>query len=192
MPVVCSSALSSHQYKPISTSAFLNARIKRKRGENKNPFLHKVKKKKNQPRQQQQNQEKTKKKKACGSRPRSSDIPSAQPLLLPASPEHTKPPVWHAGLLLSVCCPNLLHNTARLKAQQHRLGRANTHAAQEAKLCLKELIRSTVLFCCVVMFKHKHAYLCAYRTGRTKRGCKNPFFMADCVAGAIILGRKNG
>jgi len=46
MPVVCSSALSSHQYKPISTSAFLNARIKRKRGENKNPFLHKVKKKK--------------------------------------------------------------------------------------------------------------------------------------------------
>lgn len=189
MPVVCSSALSSHQYKPISTSAFLNARIKRKRGENKNPFLHKVKKKKISQDSNNKTRKRPKRKKHVGL---AQDLQTSLLLSLPASPEHTKPPVWHAGLLLSVCCPNLLHNTARLKAQQHRLGRANTHAAQEAKLCLKELIRSTVLFCCVVMFKHKHAYLCAYRTGRTKRGCKNPFFMADCVAGAIILGRKNG
>lgn len=44
IPVVCFSALSSHQYKPISISGFLNAWIERKRGENKNPFIHMGKK----------------------------------------------------------------------------------------------------------------------------------------------------
>lgn len=148
MPVVCSSALSSHQYKPISTSAFLNARIKRKRGENKNPFLHKVKKK-NQPRQQQQNQEKTKKKKACGSRPRSSDIPSAQPSSFTRAHKA-------AGLTCRAAAFCLLsklaaqHSKAEGSAASPRAGKHPCSPGSQALSQGANQINSSFLLCCHV------------------------------------------
>lgn len=157
MLVVSSSALSSHQYKPIPTSAFLNAWIKRKKKVKiKIQFCTKEKKKVSQ---DNNNKTKTrsKRKKHVGLAQdlQTSLLLSLYYFQLHPSTQSSQSDTQGCCFLPAVqtCCTT----QQGWSLQQHCSGQANTFAAQEAKLCLKKLISSTAIFHCVVMFRHKHA-----------------------------------
>lgn len=175
IPVVCCSALSSHQYKPISISGFLSAWIKRKRGENNIHFhMEKIR----------QNNNKTKKHFKRGKK-KSTWVflkifrsPSCSAFMTSSSPFTQTPKLAGLPRRAERCGPAfcLLPQLVRSSGLLQNGNEAGASAAQPSPAApgrgtpIKhrkpssnsiELIRSAIIFRSVVMFKHKHAYLCA-------------------------------